>query len=245
MKNIKTFEGFLDFFKQKYSEVDQIAVDLINELEKIKKTGINSIFIEVDKKGVFLDSDVISGQNITNINYNVTLNDAGEVTPPTKFTIGKSKNTTGELFIEHPEDLPLHKMDDVLSKPTGWDKEIQKRLLDSGAVNQKGKRESSQIFYRLDVDDYDIPIQADYWLLDDLFNLVGDILKLPKLPRKKKIYEGRRSIWDAPETSVRLSEIEEIIKGEIDKGNVVLKNITIDDLISKMDNSKRYDDGPG
>ena len=36
MKNIKTYEGFFDFFKKKKSDDDQIAEDYLKRLEHLK-----------------------------------------------------------------------------------------------------------------------------------------------------------------------------------------------------------------
>ena len=52
-------------------------------------------------------------------------------------------------------------------------------------------------------------------------------------------------LWDAPESKIELSKIKEVLSDEISKGNIKLKNITLYDLISEMDDTPSCDFGPG
>ena len=67
MKHVKTFEGFFDFFKRKYSDLDQLVVDLSN---KLKSKDVESINIDKFDTGVSSDIDT-NNKNIQNVKYSV------------------------------------------------------------------------------------------------------------------------------------------------------------------------------
>lgn len=151
MKNVKTYEGFLDFFKRKYSENDKIVLDIIKNL---KSKDSESIKIEKGDRGV--SNSVENKKHIENESYRVQFDDI-------EFTIYGSYNKSGE-FIGEPTDIPLGKIDSVLSKGS-WDDDFQQKLTDEGAV-----RVHSDLFYKLEIDGN--PIICSWDLLKDLFELV-------------------------------------------------------------------------
>jgi hypothetical protein len=153
MKHVKTFEGFFDFFKRKYSDLDQLVVDISN---KLKSKDVESINIDKFDTGVSSDIDT-NNKNIQNVKYSVDFDDV-------KFSISRSHNRT---FIGEPTDIPLHKINSTLSK-NYWSEEFQKSLIDEGAV-----KASSDLFYKLEINNEPIICECD--LIQDLFDLVDDM----------------------------------------------------------------------
>jgi hypothetical protein len=153
MKHVKTFEGFFDFFKRKYSDLDQLVVDLSN---KLKSKDVESINIDKFNTGVSSAIDT-NNKNIQNVKYSVNFDNID-------FSIYKSHNKT---FIGEPSDIPLYKINSTLSK-NYWSEEFQKSLIDNGAV-----KASSDLFYKLEINNEPIICECD--LIQDLFDLVDDM----------------------------------------------------------------------
>lgn len=153
MKHVKTFEGFFDSFKRKYTDSDQLVVDLSN---KLKSKDVESINIDKSDTGV---SNSISNdnKNILNVKYSVDFDDVN-------FSIYRSHNRS---FIGEPTDIALHKINSTLSK-NYWSEEFQKSLIDEGAV-----KASSDLFYKLEINNEPIICECD--LIQDLFDLVDDM----------------------------------------------------------------------
>jgi len=150
MKHVKTFEGFFDFFKRKYSDLDQLVVDLSN---KLKSKDVESINIDKFDTGASSDIDT-NNKNIQNVKYSVNFDNID-------FSIYRSHNKT---FIGEPSDIPLYKINSTLS----WSEEFQKSLIDNGAV-----KASSDLFYKLEINNEPIICECD--LIQDLFDLVDDM----------------------------------------------------------------------